>query len=89
MVEGDRISAFEAAKSINNLLNQIEMRKEEHFSSMEFQREFDKVLPQLPFTDVISVKKGKKVTNETVVVDEPYLQARFDFFHGKLDYSNC
>lgn len=88
-VEGDSTSAFEAAKSIKNLLNQIEIRKEENFSSIQFQQELDKVLPMLPFTDVINVKKGKKVENETVLVNEPYLRARFDHFYGKLDNLNC
>lgn len=83
-VEGDRISAYEAAKSIQQLLNQIETRRDEQFSSLEFQREFDRVELMIPFEDVIAVKRGRSVINETVYVDDFYVKDMFNRFHGNF-----
>lgn len=81
-VEGDRISAYEAGKSIQSLLSQIEVRRDENFSSTDFQRELDEVELMLPYEDTIVVKRGRSFINEIVMVDKLYLGDMFHRFHG-------
>lgn len=85
-IEGKDVTGFEAAKSVMWLLNQIESRQEEKYASFDFQREMDKVTPQLPFTETILVKKDKGTQNQQIEVNELYLEEIFSRFYGNYKY---
>lgn len=81
-MEGTYVSAFEAVKQMKQLVLAIESRKEENFTSLEFQREMDKVENELPFEDTILTKKNNRTQYTEVLVNSPYLQEIFHRFYG-------
>lgn len=82
-IEGSSITAFEAAKSLKWLLEQIESRREEKYESFDLQCEMEQLSPELPFNDTILVRNGKRAQFEQITVDESYLQEMFSRFYGK------
>lgn len=80
MIEGSRVTGYEAAKLVNSLIDQIMNRKDDNFSSFQFQQELDEV--EVPFTDTIREKVGKKSACKEILVDKSYLQEMFHRFYG-------
>lgn len=82
-MEGTSVTGCEAAKHMKELVQEIKSRKEENFTSLEFQREMDKVENNLPFQDTILTKKDNRTVYTEVFVDSLYLQEIFRRFYGK------
>lgn len=78
-MESAHVSGYEAAKSVSSLIESIRLRKEEHFTSFDFQREMDNLEENLPFT----VSVGKQSRRIDVLVDEQYIKEMIERFYGE------
>lgn len=60
MMEESSMSGYEAAKFMKLLIQEIKTRKEENFTSIEFDQDIVEI--NLPFTDTILTKRNKIVS---------------------------
>lgn len=82
MIEGTNVSGYEASKAIYALRDQIQIRKEEGFFSLDYQREQANIVELLPFTDTVLTKKGKNAEYTQIEVNDEYLTKMVHNFYG-------
>lgn len=85
-IEGTHVSGYEAAQTIFSLTTSIRERIEEKFTSFEFQQELTTIFDagDMPFTDTILTKVGKRTEHKEVYVDEEYINDMVHRFEGNF-----
>lgn len=81
-IEGTHISGYEATKAIFALRDQTQIRMEEGFFSLDYQRERDNVENLLPFKDTVLVKNGHRSEYTELDVNDEFLKDMTDKFYS-------
>lgn len=83
-IEGTHVSGYEAAQTINSFCASIHERMEEKFTSLEFQNELTNIFEELPFTDTVLKKVGKRNVHEEIEVDLTFIDEMVERFQSKF-----
>lgn len=83
-VEGSHVSAYEGAQKIFSLIASIRERIDEQFTTIEFQQELTNIAEELPFTDTILRKVGKRSVPEEICIDHQYINGMVQNFQSKF-----